>query len=1258
MDVIEKAIEFSITPDPLNVLGLRKTEATRKRSEYEKALDEYRKLYRKAEEAGLPLDLLGYEKPDPKIMAAGGPGVPGLPGPGLPLVPTQTASVAESAVSEAQQRNNQLQIDLDNLQSFRRELEAENKREQEKREKRMQEQLRSAEEKERELEDQFSNAMGRGNIEEASRIEELKREWEEQVRLIRLRRGMTDEEAKRSREQKIDEAFERLQGTSAAISTPSSTTTPSRPTGLTAPRGTASPQSGRRGDIVGPSITPPRTPSRIGRTVEEQKRLSEFQRTTPPVAPQSVKKSGGAVYVNPLETILFLLVRRMRGGLTIDMDGYADNNKRNPIRRLWSGNTALQNAILRIFNEYGFDLTTVPNSKRKQDLMPIVNKIMGDTGSLAVDLNNAIVREFRREADRRNSPDLKSKFRILPESALERPLPPQSENIPISQIPFIHSNLEKILTDAGVDSPVASRFINSLLNRFSLLTAAMIGEEGGVDLGRKKAAALLGTYMTDLNRALAREFSGLRIDTHNIGKLILKTIFQSKEAMKEYGLMSIADKIDLFKELGRELTTDVEPAPFSNWDRLTRAELEQTLPESQVESILSGHEAVRTLDPAVFGEETARLVREQDLERIRRARQRRRREQGVFRPAEGAAILNLNSAEEAARFLRSRTTTQEIVGAGRFSVRNEDPDPDDPSDNVLVRNEEGRWRRLKIKNFILALMMLGATGATVAEIVKQVRKTKTTVVVDLEKEKEKEKEKVPPTDIVPRKEEEMFDELQPGDLPKVYVDTDPVKGGATHLGKTSIIEKLGLEFKIDMYNETVDLFNKAISSRDIQKLDALKISLENQYADIAKAITDYYKTTAREGGTEIITPPESINIKIPDYAIDPTPKTGFAKEMDSTPLIDLLGLQDALIRYNQTVKKFNEVIAIGDMVNIEKLKLVLERIYGKIYSVIQSVKDTQVPESIAPVDPTEEVEPEVEAPVAPEVAAEDPDTIASLDLLPEEKKSSDGYERAEAIDPAEAKLFLQSKQEALAEMKRWNDYSYVAPGHGLGGPRRNGLQRENLRSEWNRFNRPFPNPMPDRRTLMGLKAYPSTQSPYPLTGEGEPLAHNVGFAATPPTNAQVLSDMRAKPINQPQSIPIYQNAFGDDKFEDSFKNTYIGGDGEVMFTNPYLTSNRRTEWDSRNSIYHPDHSLYYFEPRAVAIGETSQDPKYRWTGKRENMTGSTPQVANAMYGFSDWKSDTLRHDRLFCEPMKPHTAAKAIPPPQSAYYDKIGSTRF
>jgi len=200
---------------------------------------------------------------------------------------------------------------------------------------------------------------------------------------------------------------------------------------------------------------------------------------------------------------------------------------------------------------------------------------------------------------------------------------------------------------------------------------------------------------------------------------------------------------------------------------------------------------------------------------------------------------------------------------------------------------------------------------------------------------------------------------------------------------------------------------------------------------------------------------------------------------------------------------------------------------------------------------------------------DDEEPMAQIDAPTDDGiNDNDQQYRAEMVDPAEAKLFLSSKQEAEAEQRRWQEYSTVAPNNGLGSVRTNPL----LRAEVDQYITRFAN------TDRGLRP---TRTDIELMN--------------PMRVAQREGLSRRRPA--PRFTPEIQCAFGQDHFENEFVIPSMIG-GEMMTrADDDLPDNRYGTW-VKPSIYHPEYQMMVYNTdlasSRVMEGPYARDAKYRF----------------------------------------------------------------
>ena len=230
---------------------------------------------------------------------------------------------------------------------------------------------------------------------------------------------------------------------------------------------------------------------------------------------------------------------------------------------------------------------------------------------------------------------------------------------------------------------------------------------------------------------------------------------------------------------------------------------------------------------------------------------------------------------------------------------------------------------------------------------------------------------------------------------------------------------------------------------------------------------------------------------------------------------------------------------------------------------------------------------------------EDADTVVNLPDDPEAAQGatpSEGSERAEMIDPDERALFLRSQKEEDRAFKMWEQFSYVAPGFGLGGPKYNTVQRANESMERRRF----------------------------------------ACVTMPPAERQMMNpprpiEHRGREGRQPAMIPIYESDFGPVHYEDAHHNDYQQG-RHIIFSDPYQDDGDRRGWTSERNIYQPDNAGYAYAQRVntahgrhmVPIGEVSKPREYYGTNLRFcDTNGPSSRLQNRANKLPDLGEPTM-----------------------------------
>jgi hypothetical protein len=252
-----------------------------------------------------------------------------------------------------------------------------------------------------------------------------------------------------------------------------------------------------------------------------------------------------------------------------------------------------------------------------------------------------------------------------------------------------------------------------------------------------------------------------------------------------------------------------------------------------------------------------------------------------------------------------------------------------------------------------------------------------------------------------------------------------------------------------------------------------------------------------------------------------------------------------------------------------------------------------------------------------------PQDSTGIQSMGEDAEGVEHEWRSDIIDPAEAKLFLSDAREVQEEKKRWDEYSMVMPGHGLGTPSTNGLIRQNMRDHQKRFSNNY-------KTGDKLKPY-GPQHPCRV-----------------PTKSSV--DRRSHGnANQTQFYNIYQS---DDIFEDAFENASM-----QHFTAPYPRSNKFSAWENSRSNFHPDSCQYNAPKRhAVTIPEIRNSGAYfgapsGYVPSRQGGVRTDQQ--NAMYGYPRYGLETANNSDFHKKPV-----FQTIKRDTSGCLPKGGSTRM
>ena len=244
-----------------------------------------------------------------------------------------------------------------------------------------------------------------------------------------------------------------------------------------------------------------------------------------------------------------------------------------------------------------------------------------------------------------------------------------------------------------------------------------------------------------------------------------------------------------------------------------------------------------------------------------------------------------------------------------------------------------------------------------------------------------------------------------------------------------------------------------------------------------------------------------------------------------------------------------------------------------IYTLLDALKMFDSPEPFPPLPPPKQPDkpvPPVNPPINPDKPPINPDKpdipvtpVTPVTPTPAVNIDStgEGLERVYSIDPAEEELFNISKKRAEEEDKMWNEYSFVASGHGLGTVRNNALLRH--------------------EALENMKRYTNTIKYAP-----EYISHEKAYISSKDYNYKKVNMSHDENKNN-HWIPIYQNTYGKEHYEDQYFNPYQKNK-KVLFTNPYQNTNDtlydRAVGTLTPNIENPDIALYE---------KGFSDPKYK-----------------------------------------------------------------
>ena len=1207
--------------DPFNLSGLRKTKTSEARKRYEEAQARYSELWYKAKAKGIPLELLGYKRPDAVLQGSGMGGKAPLPG--LPFVPIIPQSGADPGVSNDEIKR---------------------------------------------LEDEFKELS-----DDLRDIEDMKHD--------------------------------------------------------------NPPQDTGSGDFIEDRNGDPLT--------EDDAKVLEQnieQRNVQPTQAENIKGLS-----NHVRYVLERMTAQQRSYLKMP---------KSVLISVWKGQPRLQQSVLDIFNRNGIRF-------RDRSVDKIVQDIGNLPGSYVATLSNEIIELMRTNAtSRKLSTSIMRSLRLVD---LENVVP-ESEDpglMPISQAPNLETGIAMMVIKYGVDPRVARTFAQQIIDKFTFVTAEQIDERGSINGGRASTLYLMSTYLDELRTSLSQAFNTTNIDLTLLGNQILRGIFDTATNATQIGGRSMAENIDALRQAARELTTELPHPPVTPDKPAINDALEGRIPERDqpasgglntwwVPPEASSSSSNDNSDFPSVGSSPASSFNMSDLDWDEDAlglpEIQRLEEAKLRRGAEGNAVV-INSPGVMANLLRRFGRRGVFLERKDWSARAPPPDdpddPDDPRIDILVANPDRRARwSISRKNLIKALLALGVGTTTISLMLKSVSDNDKDNKQDGKKGgKNKNDTKKVPIIIEPPKEDGgepnviiskprklpiggvITSPVYPNIPPKRIVDATPFEGGATRIPQSDQTRKLGLSKDVVGYNALVDKFNNAIESGDVDRINKIKLQLDETYRTIKTTIVSQKRPTSNAdrapgsvGGYRNV--PATIEYDFPP--VDAKLGDG-ANRIKLTPAMREQGLEKIVSVYNMYVDDFNKAVRAGDM---EKQKMRLDQMeninkalsqtqttpaqgidsdkidarYQKrkaehnaaLAELIAAEKAGASPEQLNELilklartsasltkpalaekdelnpktyltdifrekfpDADNETELELfnqmqgreeqlstyvpktddgltinqqankeyqdivfgemppDLPKAEQykwrieqldklmskynfpsatVSDEDPDTIADDSIITqatdaekqmereeETKARAENFERPNMKIGGEALVLLTTDEEKKAEDKRWAEYSYVQRGFGNG--RNNPLFLENLRAERRRFG--------------------PLQPPY----RDHPQA--------PPPRRRVEDDTRF--------LNIYQY---DTQFEDEYDNTSF-----PMFTQENVTSTRQDAFENDRSIFHPEHALRRFRSKPTRIQQIRPDGQrfvpygYKY-GEQDN-------TRNGAVGHSGVISDLTPYDNCW-----------------------------
>jgi len=259
--------------------------------------------------------------------------------------------------------------------------------------------------------------------------------------------------------------------------------------------------------------------------------------------------------------------------------------------------------------------------------------------------------------------------------------------------------------------------------------------------------------------------------------------------------------------------------------------------------------------------------------------------------------------------------------------------------------------------------------------------------------------------------------------------------------------------------------------------------------------------------------------------------------------------------------------------------------------------------------------------------ATDSDTVVKFDFG---EDVGEGMERAEAIDPAEAKLFLSNKREAAAEQKRWEAFSNVQPFNGLGTVKSNPLLLRQVAEYVNQYAN-------------------TTQGAYPTLSD----------MRNRDRKAVIRKQQLMPQISNAPFVPTVQCAFGRDVFENEFAIPTQQSGNNFMIDDNNLPDNKFSTWFKPNS-YHPEYAIQQnnmdMSASGLNPGNNVRGSEWRFTDpeampsryQRENLEYLGKTMNNNFGQNPNHTGGTIKYQNL--------NRAGAYNPPMVSIFDNV-STR-